>query len=165
MENIIIQYERGRMEINAGQFFPAAPRRFQRLLKVVDLDWEHREEIRGALEVEFREKIAEREERILFYRKQLGKYQQEEAEAGRAVEAKKAPGGIPLTKEELKNQKEKLKYSRTQVRNLTRELKTCEREKKGYMGNLQLLSGAENGEQGKEGAPDLRPDAPNPGRV
>lgn len=58
MDELRIKYhEDGRMVIRLGNFFPASQVRLRKLLKVVDMDWERRDEILDTMAGYLRERI------------------------------------------------------------------------------------------------------------
>ena len=52
-----IEWQRGYMNINADKFFPCNIADFKKLLKIIDLDVLHREEIKENLKVYFQDRI------------------------------------------------------------------------------------------------------------
>lgn len=58
MEQILyIKWETGYMNINMDRFFPCTKAKFNKLLKIIELDWQHRDELRETLKVYFQERI------------------------------------------------------------------------------------------------------------
>ena len=48
-KQIQIKYENGEMIINLNEFFPSTQQGFKKLIKVIDLDWEHRDELNQSM--------------------------------------------------------------------------------------------------------------------
>ena len=57
--DIQIKYDNGQMNIRMDAFFPTSQERLKKLLKVVDLDFEHREEIIQTMQQFFQDKVNE----------------------------------------------------------------------------------------------------------
>lgn len=57
--DIQIKYDNGQMNIRMDAFFPTSQARLKKLLKVVDLDFEHREEIMQTMQQFFQDKVNE----------------------------------------------------------------------------------------------------------
>lgn len=58
MEQILyIKWKNGYMNINMDRFFPCTKVKFNKLLKVIELDWQHRDELRETLKVYFQERV------------------------------------------------------------------------------------------------------------
>lgn len=58
MDELRIKYhEDGRMVIRLGNFFPASQVRLRKLLKVIDMDWDRRDEILDTMAGYLRERI------------------------------------------------------------------------------------------------------------
>lgn len=55
---LLIRWETGHMNIILDTFFPCSMDRFKKLLKVVDLDWEHADTLKEKLKVYFQEQIS-----------------------------------------------------------------------------------------------------------
>lgn len=53
-----IRWDTGHMDILLDPFFPCSVDRFKKLLKVIDLDWEHADTLKGTLKVYFQEQIS-----------------------------------------------------------------------------------------------------------
>lgn len=63
--DIQIKYDNGQMNIRMDAFFPTSQARLKKLLKVVDLDFEHREEIIQTMQQFFQDKVNELEARSI----------------------------------------------------------------------------------------------------
>ena len=111
MEELFITYNEGhgKMNIYMNYFFPCSQKQFKKLLKIIDLDWQHKEELHEKLKVHFQNRIAE----LVELRKENGKkyfdFKQKAADTQQMIESRKHPNGVWLTKEELKQAQEDLK--------------------------------------------------------
>lgn len=62
MDDLYIKYKNGEMLIHMNAFFPSSQSRLNKLLKVIELDYEHETELKEKLKVYFQNKIAESED-------------------------------------------------------------------------------------------------------
>lgn len=53
-----IRWDTGHMDILLDPFFPCSMDKFKKLLKVIDLDWEHADTLKETLKVYFQEQIS-----------------------------------------------------------------------------------------------------------
>ena len=53
-----IRWDTGHMDILLDAFFPCSMDKFKKLLKVIDLDWEHADTLKETLKVYFQEQIS-----------------------------------------------------------------------------------------------------------
>lgn len=57
--DIQIKYDNGQMNIHMDAFFPTSQARLKKLLKIVDLDFEHRNDIVQTMQQFFQDKVKE----------------------------------------------------------------------------------------------------------
>lgn len=140
MEELRIKYDRGKMVVILDNFFPTSMARLKKLLKVIDLDYEHSDELIEQLKQFFSEQIpvykAEFESNG---RKYLG-YQQLSADTGRMVKSKKRPSGVRLSDEELKQEKERLNTYKEAAKKYLGAAKKFQRGHKQYTELLEYLT-------------------------
>lgn len=105
MEELRIKYDRGKMVIILNNFFPTSRARLKKLLKVIDLDYEHRDELIEHLKEFFRDQVPVYKAEFESNGKEYWKYQQLYADTSRMVKSKKRPSGVRLSDEELKQEK------------------------------------------------------------
>lgn len=139
-DNVLyIKYDRGSMAINMDVFFPSSKAAFKKLLKVVDMDWgsdlQHREKLKSY----FQEKVSECQEQFELNRKEYWKYEQLAADTKRMVLERKRPNGVPLTKDELKVERDRATTYKLTANNKMRSAKDYERRKKKFQELLTLL--------------------------
>lgn len=84
-------------------------------------------------------KIPESEAEFQRCGKKYMDFKQRAADTGRMVQSKKRPNGVPLTKEELKVEKERLKNYREWEKDYLRQTKKHQQEKKQYLEHLEYL--------------------------
>lgn len=68
--DIQIKYDNGQMNIHMDAFFPTSQARLKKLLKIVDLDFEHRNDIVQTMQQFFQDKVKELEEKKNQFRKE-----------------------------------------------------------------------------------------------
>lgn len=137
--DIQIKYDNGQMNIHMDAFFPTSQARLKKLLKVVDLDFEHRDEIIQTMQQFFQGKVKELEEKRINSGKKAVEYKQKIADTGAIIESKKHPNGVRLTKDELADIKEQNKHFKavyaTCISNFNRSI----RQKNLFLKHLEIL--------------------------
>lgn len=137
--DIQIKYDNGQMNIHMDAFFPTSQAQLKKLLKVVDLDFEHRDEIIQTMQQFFQGKVKELEEKRINSGKKAVEYKQKIADTGAIIESKKHPNGVRLTKDELADIKEQNKHFKavyaTCISNFNRSI----RQKNLFLKHLEIL--------------------------
>lgn len=115
-----IRWETGSMDIRMDAFFPCEQARFKKLLKLINLDWEHCDTLKETLKVNFQERIPELKiQRVQVYR-ELSNVRQAVADLERLIKSSKKPNGVHLTKGELQQAKQDLKAAKDRRMDLDR---------------------------------------------
>lgn len=112
-----IRWDTGFMDIRLDSFFPCEQARFKKLLKVIDLDWEHCDTLKDTLKVYFQEKIPAQKERRKKLAVDLSNANQAVADLERLVKTRKKP--------ELQQAKEDLRAAKERRVKLERAFKTA----------------------------------------
>lgn len=120
-----IRWDTGRMDIRMETFFPCDMARFKKLLKVIDLDWEHCDTLKETLKVYFQRQILALKEQRVKLAFEGSKAKQAVADLERMVKTRKKPVGVYLTKEELEQAKADLKNAKEHSRLTDRAFKTA----------------------------------------
>lgn len=139
MEDLYIQYDTGRMVIHLNNFFPTSQARLKKLVKIIRLDWRHYDDLIEKLKVYFQDKIPESEADFQTYGKKYMDFKQRAADTERMVKSRKRPNGVPLSKDELEAEKERLKNYREWERDYLQKAKKAQRAKKQYSEHLEYL--------------------------
>lgn len=140
-EYIFIKFERSGMEIYINEFFPCNQTKFKKLFKVVrEFAWLNNvQEIVAQLELNFRRRIEEAEDRCKNQGRKYLEAMQEYNDFNRMIQSRKHPNGVPLKKEELKEVKEKLQAAKRRAAvhkgNFKKNIRLAEELKK----NLNML--------------------------
>lgn len=119
-----IRWDTGYMDIRLEAFFPCAVSRFKKLLKVIDLDWEHCDTLKETLKVYFQQKISVLKEQKVQTARELAQANQTVSDLERLVKTRKKPVGVYLTKAELQRARDNLKAAKDQRWKLDRAYKT-----------------------------------------
>lgn len=139
MEELRIKYDRGKMVVILNNFFPTSRTRLKKLLKVIDLDYEHRDELIEHLKQFFSEQIPVYKAEFESNGKKYLEYKQLSADTGRMVKSKKRPSGVGLSEEELKQEKERLKTYKEAAKKYLSAAKKFQRGQKQYSELLEYL--------------------------
>lgn len=104
MDDLHITYNHGNDEmlIHLDYFFPCSQVRFKKLLKIIELDWQHEAELKENLKVHFQKRISDL---TALWKENSKKYydNREKAASTKAIiDSRKHPNGLPLSKDELK---------------------------------------------------------------
>ena len=120
-----IRWDTGFMDIRLDSFFPCEQARFKKLLKVIDLDWEHSDTLKDTLKVYFQQRILPLKEKRKKLAVDLSNAKQAVADLERLVKSRKQPVGVYLTKAELEQAKEDLKAAKALRVKVDREFRTA----------------------------------------
>ena len=137
--DIQIKYDNGQMNIRMDAFFPTSQARLKKLLNVVDLDFEHREEIMQTMQQFFQDKVNELEERRISSGKKAVEYKQKIAYTTAIIESRKHPNGVPLTKDELADIKEQNKHFKEVYAGCLSDFNRSIKQKDLFLKHLEIL--------------------------
>lgn len=111
----------------------------KKLLKIVDLDFEHRNDIVQTMQQFFQDKVKELEERRISSGKKAVEYKQKVADMTAIIESRKHPNGVPLTKDELADMKEQNKHFKAVYAGCISDFNRCIRQKNLFLKHLEIL--------------------------
>lgn len=137
--DILIQYQNGQMNIHLHGFFPTSQARLKKLLKVVDLDYEHRDELIETMLKFCQGKVKELEEKRISSGKKALEYKQKIVDTDVIIKSKKHPNGIRVTKEELDEFKEKNKVFKKEYTHNLKEFNKCIKNKETFLKHIKIL--------------------------
>ena len=140
MEELRIKYDRGKMVVILNNFFPTSRARLKKLLKVIDLDYEHSDELIEQLKQFFSEQIPVYKAEFESNGRKYLECQQLSADTGRMVKSKKRPSGVRLSDEELKQEKERLNTYKEAAKKYLGAAKKFQRGHKQYTELLEYLT-------------------------
>ena len=128
------------MVVILNNFFPTSRTRLKKLLKVIDLDYEHRDELIEHLKQFFSEQIPVYKAEFESNGTKYLEYKQLSADTGQMVKSKKRPSGVGLSEEELKQEKERLKTYKEAAKKYLSAAKRFQRGQKQYSELLEYLT-------------------------
>ena len=137
--DIQIKYDNGQMNIRMDAFFPTSQARLKKLLKVVDLDFEHSEEIMQTMQQFFQDKVNELEARRISSGKKAVEYKQKIADTTAIIESRKHLNGVPLTKDELADIKEQNKHFKAVYAGCLSDFNRSIKQKDLFLKHLEIL--------------------------
>lgn len=139
MNDLEIKYENGQMTVHMDAFFPTSQARLKKLLKVVDLDFEHQEDHIKQMNDFFNDKLVELEDKKTSSGKKALEYKQKIADTERIVKDKKKPSGVRLTKEELDKAKEDLQHFKNVYAASLSDFNKSIRQKEQFLKHKEIL--------------------------
>ena len=139
MDDLFITYNNGQMNIHMNYFFPCSQARFKKLLKIIELDWQHEAELKEKLKVHFQKRIANLTDLWKENSKKYYDNKQNAADAKAKIENRKHPNGLPLSKDELKAAKADLKSYTAAYQNALSRIHDFKKFKERFEKYLELM--------------------------
>ena len=139
MNDLYIEWETGHMNIHMDFFFPCNIQRFKKLLKIIELDWQHEEELKEKLKVYFQNRMPAL---VNLWKENSRKYydfKQKAADTTSLIESRKHPNGLPVLKDELKQAKTDLKEYTAAYKKALADAKRNKRFKEQFEKYLESL--------------------------
>lgn len=140
MTDLEIRYYQGSMIIHMENFFPTTKTTLKKLLKVVEMDWNNRDEIIESMKKYITEQIPLCEAELQKNGKQYWNFHQKVEDIEQVVKSRKRPNGVMMSKDELKKERENLKKYNDCKRYHLRRAKKFQKEKKQYTDCLEYLT-------------------------
>lgn len=129
-----IKWDTGNMTINCESFFPATQNKLNVLMKTIDLDWEHKDEILHQMLQFLTDLEQEAEEKKQEIKHQFGKWN-----TTWMISSCKHPSGVPLSKVEVKDAKAELKEQKKLVHDLEQSFKRYSKTAQKAKVNAQIV--------------------------
>lgn len=120
---LFIKWDTGNMTINCEAFFPASQNKLNVLLKTIDLDWEHKDEILKQMMQFLKDLEAEMEQKKQEIKSEYSKEFQKMKDLEHLIRDCRHPNGLPISKVEMKTAKADLKEQKKLVRDLEQSFK------------------------------------------
>ena len=141
MDNLYIEWETGHMNIHMDFFFPCSIQRFKKLLKIIELDWQHEEEeeLKEKLKVHFQNRISALMDLWKENSRKYYDFKQKAADTTSLIESRKHPNGLPVSKDELKQAKIDLKEYTVAYKKALADAKRNKRFKEQFEKYLESL--------------------------
>ena len=134
-----IEWDTGNMTIYLYEFFPCSTAKLNKLLKVIDLDWMHREELILQLKTFFEEIIPAKDFAFKEYAKAYGDAHQKIVDLSAIVTSKRLPNGVYINKGQFETFKKELKKAKVDERNNRIRALNCKKDKEKYEKLLENL--------------------------
>lgn len=134
-----IKWDTGNMTINCEAFFPATQNKLNVLMKTIDLDWEHKDEILHQMLQFLTDLEQEAEEKKQEIKHQFGNEFQKMKDLERMISSCKHPNGVPLSKVEVKDAKAELKEQKKLVHDLEQSFKRYSKTAQKAKVNAQII--------------------------
>lgn len=134
-----IRWDTGSMDIHMTAFFPCSTVKLNKLLKVIDLDWMHREELILQLKTFFEEIIPAKDFAFKEYAKAYQDAHQKIVDLSAIVTSKRLPNGVYINKGQFETFKKELKKAKTDERNYKIRALNCKKDKEKYEKLLENL--------------------------
>ena len=141
-ETINITYNSGygNMTLYLPEFFPCTAKELNFLLKnVIELDYDHRDQIREDLKKYFKEAAEQEESLYKDFGKEYLDLLQKIADTKQLIKNKKLPNGLPLDDEAVKSEKDYLNVYYKLRNELKKETNDHMKKKKKLLANLATL--------------------------
>jgi hypothetical protein len=118
-----IEWDTGHMDINCEAFFPASQNKLKVLLKTIDLDWKHKEDILNQMMQFLKDLEADAEQHKEEVKKRFQVEYQKMSDLKSWTESGKYSNGLPVRKVEMKQLKSDLKHQKVVVNGLEQDFK------------------------------------------
>lgn len=141
MTQLHIKWDTGQMTINCEAFFPATQNKLNVLLKTIDLDWEHKEDILKQMLNFLQELEHSCLERSMDIGERFSSEHQKICDLQHLVTDGRRPSGVPLSKVELKTAKADLKEQKKVVRDMQEEIKMLQKKVQKVKVNQEIVKG------------------------
>lgn len=136
---IQIKWDRGRSEVNCEYFFPTSKVRLGKLLKVVDMDFDHRDQILTDITHYLITAVDKcRDDMTTIKRVFHGEYETQER-LQHMIRDKKYPNGVPFRKGDVKLYKAELRNQKAVVNELMTRYKKAEKDLTALQNNLDYM--------------------------
>ena len=123
MTQLYIKWDTGQMTINCEAFFPATQNKLNVLLKTIDLDWEHKEDILKQMLTFLKGLEQDAEDKKKEIKKSFGVEHQKMCDLQHVIQDGRFANGVPMSKVELKQAKADLKEQKKLVSGMEQDFK------------------------------------------
>lgn len=136
---LFIKWDTGSMTINCEAFFPASQNKLNVLLKTIDLDWEHKEEILKQMVQFLTDLETEMEQKKKEIKSKYSNEFQKMKDLERLISDGRHPNGVPISKVEMKTAKADLKEQKKVVSGLEESFKRCSKTAQKSRVNQEIV--------------------------
>lgn len=135
-----IKWDTGGMNIYMGMFFPCSAAKYNKLLKIVQMDT-HAEEVMAVMKQFFQKRIPELETDFQTNGRLYWDYRQKEADTQNCIQSGKFPNGLPLTKKQMKEARQYYKECGANKRTYERAALKTQKQKEWFEQKVGELNG------------------------
>nr|DAH04323.1 MAG TPA: hypothetical protein [Caudoviricetes sp.] len=118
-----IKWDTGHMTINCEAFFPAPQNKLNVLLKTINLDWEHKDDILNQMMQFLKDLEQQTEAKKVEIKSEYSKEYQKMKDLEHLISDCRHPNGVPISKVEMKTAKADLKEQKKVVSGLEESFK------------------------------------------
>lgn len=129
----------GHMTINCENFFPTSQNKLKQMLKIVDLDYEHKDQVLQNFHSYLVDSADKLQENLGEIAEKYSVFRTNYSELLENVTNCKHTNGVPYTKDELKQAKEDLKELKKQVNSLEQEFKVVQKKMMKTRVNAEII--------------------------
>lgn len=140
MTQLNIKWNTGNMTINCEAFFPASQNKLNVLLKTIDLDWEHKDDILKQMMRFLKDLEAEMEQKKQEIKSEYSKEFQKMKDLEHLIKDCRHPNGVPISKVEMKTAKANLKEQKKVVSGLEESFKRCSKTAQKSRVNQEIIA-------------------------
>lgn len=138
--NLTWNYGSGRMSIVVKEFFPASQTRIRKLNSVVQMDWSQNDFWEKVVQI-LQEAIEETRAEMKVKANEHTRYRTEEIETKNMIQSKKMPNGVPLTRDQIKEFRDKrMKYGEI-ARAAKRDFNHLKKKTEKLKDNIKFIRG------------------------
>ena len=134
-----IKWYRGQARIDLDAFFPTTQTEIRKLFRVMDKQPETMLDNIQKCIIFMREKCEREKEKSKKYASDYLRYKQAESELKEIIDSKKHPNGVKVTKEELKDLKDKQYDAHIECRISEKCFKTCQKRTEQLAKNIKFM--------------------------
>lgn len=132
---------KGNMTINCENFFPVTQNKMKVLLKTIDLDWEHKDDILKQMLNFLQELEHSCLQKQADIKETFGHEHQKMCDLQHLVDDGRKPNGLPVSKVELKTARAELKEQKKVVREMQEEFKVLQKKVQKVKVNQEFVKG------------------------
>ena len=143
MQDIEFKTEHGHYLIHLDEMFPCSKDKFKKVMKLVKWDWESYDTNKEIINQHFRSQIEENEAKMKALANRYFIYKQNFVDTNNIIETGRFPNGVPITKTELKDFKDKAKHYKVVYSSAEVQARQCKRLVERYKEHLETLEGME----------------------
>lgn len=141
MTDLFITYNegKGQMTIHCENFFPCSQATLKKLLKVVDMDFEHQEDLLNRMMEFLKDYEVQKRDLKEAIKRNFQKEYETMCSLQHLIHDGRFPNGLPLKKDDRKVKMEELKEQKKVVNRIQQEFKQADRDMKKLHANQETM--------------------------